>query len=348
MKILYIDQPLEPPGGGQVSLLLLLKNLDKDKINFVVFIPYQCSFFEELKKEGIDVKIVPLGKLYKSIKNYSPDVIHCNSATTKYTFVAALTAKILKIPFVWHNRTLETAGWKEKIIANLATKIIAISDAVNEKFKDFKEKVVKVYNAVDNEVYKPNLDVEYLYKELNLSKNDKIIGIFSRLDWWKGHKLAIDAFKVVYTKINNVKLLIVGEGPYKNDIVEYTKKVGIYENVLFLGYRKDIPQLMNLCYVILNPSTQPEPFGRTIIEAMSCGKVVISTNLGGPTEIINHLEDGILVSPNKEEINKYMKLVFKDKELYNKISTNALLKAKKFAIENHINKILEVYQEVIS
>lgn len=344
MKILYIDQPLNPPGGGQISLFYLLKNI-KEKYEVKIFIPYYCEYFEWLRKENINVKIVTLRSLYSNIKNFSPDVIHCNSATTKYTFIAALSAKILKIPFIWHNRVTENAGFKEKLIAKLATKIVVISDAVKEKFNKYQKKVVKVYNAVDIEKYKPNLDVEYLYKEFNLSKNDKIIGIFSRLDWWKGHKLAIDAFKLLCGEIKNVKLLIIGEGPYKKEIVEYAKKSNIFEKTLFLGFRKDIPQLMNLCDIVLNPSVEPEAFGRTIIEAMACGKVVIATNIGGQKEIIKHKYNGFLVSLNPQEIVDIIKKILTDPLLSFKISQNARLTAEnKFSIKNHIIEIENLYK----
>ncbi|MCS7230986.1 MAG: glycosyltransferase family 4 protein [Elusimicrobiota bacterium] len=345
LKVLYIDQPIDPPGGGQISLFVLLKNL-KTKIDFEVFMPYYCRFLEQLKEENIKVRIVPIFNLYFEIKKLHPDIIHCNSATTKYTFLAGFIAKMLKINFVWHNRVIEKSFLKDSLIAMFSDKIIVTSDVIRYKFKNFQKKVIKIYNPVDIKEFKPGLPIDYLYKELNVSSKDKIIGIFSRLDWWKGHKIAIEAFDRLCKKLKNVKLIIVGDGPYKEEIINFTKNFSSYDNIIFLGFRKDIPQLMNMCDIILNPSTEPEPFGRTIIEAMACGKVVIATDFGGPKELIINFVDGILVKPCIEELKNSMELLLTDKKLYEKISKNAQEKAKKFSIENYVDHILQIYKEL--
>lgn len=348
MKVLFVDQPLEPPGGGQVSLLTLVETLKRKIYSIKVFLPYKCSFVEMLKEKNVEVEIVPVPMLLSKIKKTSPDIIHCNAATTKYTFVTALAAKMFNIPFIWHNRVVEAASWKEKLIAKLASKIVVVSDKVKDKFKNFESKVVKIYNPVDTEMFKPNLNTRYLFEELKILPGEKIIGIFSRIDWWKGHKLAITAFAKLTDELKNLKLLIVGDGPCRDEVVNYAKSTKVDKKILFLGFRKDIPELMNICDVILNPSTEPEPFGRTIIEAMACGKVVIATGLGGVTEIINHLVDGILIKPDEDELKKYLKLVLTDENLYRKISENALLKSKEFSKEKHCEKIIRVYCEVLN
>src|SRR3989339_860267 len=101
-KILYIDYPLDPPGGGQMSLLLLLKNLDRSRFEPVVFVPFRCGFTAILEKEGISHEIVPITYMYFRIAALKPDIIHCNAPTARVTFAAGLCAKTLKIPFIWH------------------------------------------------------------------------------------------------------------------------------------------------------------------------------------------------------------------------------------------------------
>ncbi|MGC9070320.1 MAG: glycosyltransferase family 4 protein [Elusimicrobiales bacterium] len=350
MKILYIDTPIDPPGGGQVSLFYILKNL-KDKFEIKVFLPYKCEFLDWLKNENIDVEVVPLSNLFYKIKKFKPDIIHCNSATTKYTFFSALISKILQIPFIWHNRTLDTAGCKERFIAKLSTKIVVISDTVGEKFLNFKEKVIKIYNAVDTEKFRPGLDIEYLYKEFNINENSKIVGIISRLEPWKGHRMFLEAARIVKDKFGNTIVFLVvgtGEEKYKEELVKLSIKLGLEENVIFTGFRDDIPQIINLCDVIVNPSIEPEPFGRTIIEAMACGKVVITTNLGGPKEIIENRIDGFLVNSDAREIAKILIEVIEDDKLRKRIGKNAREKViEKFNIIQQVKTIEILYEQMM-
>jgi len=104
-----------------------------------------------------------------------------------------------------------------------------------------------------------------------------------------------------------------------------------------------------LCDIIVNLSTQPEPFGRTIIEAMSCGKVVVATNLGGPKEIIENGVDGFLVEPKVDEICEVILQILSDDELYKKISFAAMNKVKeKFSLSKQIDQIEKLYVEIIN
>jgi glycosyltransferase involved in cell wall biosynthesis len=347
IKILYLDIPLDPPGGGQVSLFYILKNINKKKFEIKVFVPYECEFVIWLKNENIDVEIVQPKDLLSKIKKFSPDIIHCNSPTTRYTAYAVFFSQILKISFIWHNRTLDTAGWKEKLIAKLATKIVVISDAVKEKFKGFEDKIVKIYNAVDTEVFKP-IDVSYLKKELKISKDKKIVGSISRLDWWKGYDLFLEVAKKITKINNNVLFLIAGDGPEKEKIINFIEKHNLSSKIIFLGFQKNIVEIINLCDIVVNLSTQPEPFGRTIIEAMSCGKVVIATNLGGPKEIIENGIDGFLVEPKVDEICELVSQVLSDKTLYEKISLSAIKKVKEeFSLQKQIQQIEELYYQFL-
>ncbi len=345
-KILYLDTPIDPPGGGQISLFYILKNL-KEHFIIKVFVPYDCEFVKWLKEENIDVQIVLLKDLFFKIKKFAPDIIHCNSPTTKYTAFGSFISKVLNIPFIWHNRTLDTAGCKEKLIANLSSKIIVISDAVKEKFKRFENKVVKIYNAVDTEVFKP-IDVSYLKKELNISDDKKVVGSISRLDWWKGYDLFLEVAKEISKTNNNIIFLIAAEGPEKEKIKNLIKNYDLASKIIFLGFKKNIVEIINLCDIIVNLSTQPEPFGRTIIEAMSCGKVVVATALGGPKEIIDDGVDGFLVEPEVEKISNIILQVLSDKTLYDKISLSAIKKVKeKFSLQTQIQQIIELYLKVI-
>jgi glycosyltransferase involved in cell wall biosynthesis len=346
-KILFLDTPIEPPGGGQMSLVYLLKNLDKNKYEFSVFVPYYCSFIEILKKEGINVEIVPFKKLFFKIKNFKPDLIHSNSPTTRCSFYGVLFSKILEIPFIWHSRVLETAGWKERLIAKLSSKIIVISDVVGRKFSKFYYKTIKIYNAVDFEGIKITKNKEELKNELGI-KNEYVVGIFSRLVKWKGHNLFLETAKKIIENGIKSKFLILGDGEEKENIINKIRELGLSNYFLVLGHRENVYNFINICDIVCNFSIEPEPFGRTIIEAMALKKVVFSTNIGGPNEIIDDGIDGFLCEANSDIISKKIIEVFKNPELMNKIEENAYKKVfNNFNIKTQIEKIESLYEEVI-
>jgi len=298
-KILYIDQPIAPLGGGQISLLLVLQNLDKAKYEPAVFFPREGEFAVKVRSLAIPCRAVPARKLHSAIKRLGPDIVHGNAATTRYTFWSALAAKRAGIPFVWHVRVIESAGWRDRIIAGLSKKIIVISEAVKEKFDGLRNgaKVQKIYNGAATNVFRPGLEVGDLRERLRLGKDKKIIGVFSRIDPWKGHRLFLAAAKIIRERAADTIFLIVGGGrpKDKDPLLEEVGSLGLTEDVVFTGFRDDVPELMNLCDVIVNPSVEPEPFGRVIIEAMACGKAVVAFNTGGQKEIIVNNVTGVLV-----------------------------------------------------
>lgn len=346
-KILFIDTPLDPPGGGQISLWHILSNLDKGKYEIYVILSRKGVFYKRLLESGFNVEVVNLSHMFFKIWKIKPDLIHCNSATTKYSFIALMAAKFFHIPFIWHNRVIDRGGWKEKFIALFSSKIIVISDAVSKKFVDFKDKVIRIYNSVDLEKMKVEKDKAILKKELKI-KDEFIIGIFSRLVKWKGHKIFIEVARRLIELKYNIVFLILGDGPEYDNIKSDIIRFSLEDRVLLVGYRDNVYDYMNICDVICNLSIEEEPFGRVIIEAMALKKVVVAADSGGPCEIIEDGVDGFLVKLEVEEIVKVMIRIINDKELYNRISTNAFNKIRdRFNIKTQIDKIEMLYKEFL-
>jgi glycosyltransferase involved in cell wall biosynthesis len=352
-RILYCDNPIPSPGGGQLSLLTLLRGIDRTKIDPVVFIPEENPFFRCLEDDNIPCRVVPGLQLWQAIKALRPDIIHCNAATTRYSFYAALSAYLLRIPFIWHVRVTASAGWKDMLLARLAMKIIVISSAVDQKFRWIRcqDKIVKIFNAVDTQKFRPGLDVDYLCKELSLRSDQSVVGIFSRLISWKGHGLFLDAAKIVHDRFPSAQFIIVGEGAsdYQKELVERARQIGLADCVRFLGFREDIPQLMNLCRVIVNPSVEAEAFGRILIEGMACGKPVIATRVGGHPEIMDDQVNGVLVAPDPADLARAVEKILGDARFAQMISSNGLKKVEThFSVGHHVLQMEALYQDVLT
>ncbi|MDA8244179.1 MAG: glycosyltransferase [Elusimicrobia bacterium] len=304
-NIVYLDSPLAFPGGGQLSLLGILTSL-RGYHPFVI-LSSGSALAADLAAAGIPYRVIGAGKTdmlgfipeaFRILSSARPRLVHCNSGTTFFSFVFAAAARFSGIPFIWHNRVLETAGLKERLIAALSERVIVISKAVGRKFRALpRGKVVELPNAVDIGVFKPLPPDPRLFDELKLPCGAGVVGIFSRLDKWKGHELFFSAMRKVLARHPDCAVLVVGEGEERERLAALADETGLKASVRFLGHRRDIPGLMNICSVVVNPSVLPEPFGRTLIEGMACGKPVVATKMGGPLEIVADGVDGLLVEP---------------------------------------------------
>jgi glycosyltransferase involved in cell wall biosynthesis len=352
MKILYIDQPLEPPGGGQFSLLLLLRYLNKEKFKPIVFIHKDGQFAKMLKENDIEYHIVKLSSLFFEIRKQDPQIIHCNSATTKYTFMSLVIAKFLNIPFVWHNRVIDSAGWKDRIIFNLSDRVVVISDAVRKKFSSFKnqDKIVKIYNGVDLEKFNPNINGENIKKEFNILPNENVIGCIARFDKWKGLEYFIDMAKIIVEKNIPTKFFLVGDGIERRNLQLKVKNYGLEDKFFFTGFRENAAEFIALFDILIIPTSEEEPFGRVAIEGMACGKPVVATKTGGLVEIIEDKITGILVPPKSaQSLAEACIWLIQNKQEAKKISIKAREKVKEsFSITQNVKKVEMLYEEILN
>jgi glycosyltransferase involved in cell wall biosynthesis len=132
-----------------------------------------------------------------------------------------------------------------------------------------------------------------------LPTNAFLVGMFGRFTAWKGQHVALDAI----ARVPNAHLVLVGdalfgETGYAESLRARAKTLGITERVHFAGFQHDVASWMNVMDVVVHASTQPEPFGLVIIEAMAAGKPVIASNGGAVPEILRNRENGLIVEPN--------------------------------------------------
>ncbi len=336
MKILYIDQPIEPPGGGQLSLLVLLKKVRREK---KVFLPFHCSFSRRLEKENIDFEIVSCFSLFGAIRKFAPDIIHCNSATTRYSFFSAVCARLLGIPFIWHVRVSQKALIKDDIIAFLSSRIIAVSMCVRDKFsKLWHNKTDIIFNAVDDSfgVIKDNK----IREKLSIREGEKVIGVFSRFEDWKGHDIFVQSAIKILQKGYLVRFIFCGTGKNENKIKENVFSSSYASKFIFMGHVDNVQDYMKACDIVVNPSVRPEAFGRVVAEAMSIGKIIVATAVGGHLEIIKDGFNGFLCRPESASLAAAIE---KALNCGREIPGNALEFSKIFSSQRHISQIDKIY-----
>ena len=351
-NILYISSFGSLKGGGQRSLYLLIKYLDKEKFAAFLIVPDKYELYEEAIKLGIKVFIIPfsrirsfdifssmlcLFRLCKIVRQENISLIHTDAPReAAYAFLAA---KAYGRKTVFHARVSGSFLWLDRILYCLVDRVIAVSFAVADRFKllNKKDKIRVVYNSVELDIFKP-LDGQ---KE----KREKfVIGYFGRIDRRKSIETAINAVKSIKGEI---ELVIMGQGDPL--YLEELKLLVDDQRIEFRPYKSDIVEdIANVDAVVL-PSSKGEGMPRIIIEAMALGKAVIVSDVPPHNEILGDelkafifpVRDELRLKEIIERLKNDSPTFFKQKELMRKKAEEL------FDIKKNTKRIEDIYEECV-
>ncbi|MBX7075690.1 MAG: glycosyltransferase family 4 protein [Methanobacteriaceae archaeon] len=221
----------------------------------------------------------------------------------------------------------------KKVLKN-ADHLLVVSQALKDEIlktniKGLENKIKINWNSVDTERFKPNNDYKFkleLEHDYNIDINKPIILFVGNIIKRKNVKTIIEAKKNMK---NESTLVIVGNGPLLKSLKDYVKKNNI-NDVIFTGAREDIENIIPSCDMLVLPSFS-ESFGLVLIEALSCSKPVIGSNVGGIREIITD-DVGLLINPSSsKDLAENIDLILDDDDLRNKFISNARKRALNFA-----------------
>ena len=302
IKVLAVLSGLSA-GGAETMYMNLYRKIDKTKfeIDFLIFGDDNAFYTDEVKKSGsrifrmLSIKEAGIKGFCKSIEkciceNGPYDVIHSHiDYLSGFVMKIAKKCKIKVRISHSHNTAAYTHRgsmpalfmlYARKLIGLYSTKLLACNlEAAEYMFGKTKVKnTVIINNAIDlrkfcdNEQYSDTLNgFHYVDK--------KIILHIGRFVEQKNHEGVILIFNEYIKKYNNVLLMLVGEGQLKDNIIQLVQKLGLQENVEFLGARADIPQLLALADVFILPS-KFEGLPVTLIEAQAMNvPCVVSENI---------------------------------------------------------------------
>lgn len=233
------------------------------------------------------------------------DLVYANSQ--KAFVLSAIATAIARRPLVWHLHDIingahfGTAQRRLQVaLANRrAARVVVPSEAAAAAFVAGGGRVDLIEivpNGVD--VTRDDRPRSELRTELGLPEGP-LAGVFSRLAPWKGQHVLLQAL----AKLPEVRCILAGdaqfgEQAYASSLRHLVAELGLGDRVHFLGQRDDVPRLMQAVDVMIHPSVDPEPFGRTLVEAMLAGVPVIATNTGAASDILAAGAAGTLVPPN--------------------------------------------------
>lgn len=344
-----------------------------------------CSYGDKtdsLRKEGfniqninIDRKISPLSNLksiyemYKLFKKEKPDIVHVHTPIA--AVLGRIAAKLARVPNIiytahgfYFHENMKPLIYKiflniEKFVARLATDFIFTQSeedaqtAYQNKFID-RDKIIAIGNGVDvcGKFNPKNInkdEIEDLYKELGLKKEDKIVSFIGRLVKEKGILDLLDSYKYIR---NDVKFLIIGDVSQGDRDTETIKKLEKYKenkNIIFTGKRSDIYNLLYISDIFCLPSYR-EGMPRSIIEAMAMECAVVATNIRGSREEVIHGKTGYLVNLNSpKEIANKVDEILNNESLLNSMKLEGRKRAEEIYDEDVVvRKQLDVFEYLLN
>ncbi|TSC96878.1 MAG: hypothetical protein Athens071426_438 [Parcubacteria group bacterium Athens0714_26] len=206
-----------------------------------------------------------------------------------------------------------------------------------------KENIKVIYNAVSATEIK--MFKEEARQKLNLS--GRIMISAGRLVLWKGFGLLIEIVSGLKKQIPDLKLIIAGDGPERENLDKKTKDLNLENNVLLVGAlpKNELAVYMRSADIfVLN--TGYEGLSHQLIEAMAMGLPVITTRVGGNTEVVDNQENGILVEyNNKKQLEEAIIRLFMSDELKNKLAEKARDKAALFSRQNMISATVDLLKK---
>ena len=167
----------------------------------------------------------------------------------------------------------------------------------------------------------------------------------ARLDEQKGHRYLLEAA----AQIPEAQFVLTGDGPLRASLEAQARSLGVEERVKFLGYRSDIADLLANCDVFVLPSLY-EGLPLSILEAMSAGKPVIATHIGGTDEAVIANETGLLVPPaDSAALAAAIRSVLADRPLAQRLAAAGYTRVEQeFSAAKMVQQVIAVYDELLT
>jgi glycosyltransferase involved in cell wall biosynthesis len=311
--------------GAEVQAFTLISELNKNpelKLSTITFNKGRLS--QELKQLGLPTYVFDesknnpfqlFSKVKKVLSHEKVQILHTHRY--KENIIGGIAAKLfgniqlvktvhgLAEPFKGIKKTKQKFynlldQWITKLFFH---KVIGVSNQISEKLKRElpNSKVVCIHNCIALERIKAEKPVIETKKELGIRFDSVIIGTVGRLVPVKGIEYLLKSAKILGEKFPDLRLLIVGDGPAKNQLQELAKKLGINSSVIFTGHRDDVLNLVSCLDVFVLPSLS-EGIPMALLEAMAVGVPVVASNVGGIPEVLEDGKTGILIPARDEKI----------------------------------------------
>jgi len=370
MKVLHIISGGDS-GGAKTHVFSLLEEL-KNRIDVKIICLTPGVFYQEilekdipvelfLQKHRYDLKVIK--GIVELIRKEGYQILHAHGA--RANFIAAILKMYINIPVVTtvhSDYRLDFTGniYRRIVYTGLNVLSLRFLDyyiGVSENFRNMlvsrgypRENVFTVYNGIDFDKEISFGTREQFLKSVHIDahEDDVLIGIIGRFDKVKGHEVFIKAAAEVLKQVSNVKFILAGEGPERDNLRQLAEKLGIEKHIFFTGFIDRIYDFIEA--IDINTLTSySESFPYVLLEGARLKKPTVSSAVGGIPDLIRDGENGFLFeSGNYKEMAEKLIRLINDKKLRTELGEKLYQRAKssfsnKSLAESHVN----IYRQIL-
>ena len=324
-KVLHIITNL-PIGGAQDNTLITVERLNRERYSVALMCAPEGEWVQRaLEIPGLDLVFVPnliqkinllkdfaaFWNIYKYIRKGQFEIVHTHSS--KPGFLGRIAARIAGAPIIIHtihgfpfNDFMNPFIRKvfiiiERMLTHFSDCLVTVSKLNLEKAIKLRiakrQKFVNIYSGIDFKKFDVKIDVKSKRSEIGIIDGRAVVGMVGRLSQQKAPWNFIKSVPYVLDRYKETIFLIVGDGELMSEMKNLACDLGINDNILFLGFRDDLPEILRILDIYVLTS-QWEGLGRSLTEAMYVGCPVIATGVEGVPELVQNGETGVLVPVN--------------------------------------------------
>lgn len=238
--------------------------------------------------------------------------------------------------------------------ARTVDEIVVLSNAVKDFMTSVEginaDKITVIHQGFDFDTFSAtNDDAQRIRREFGLKDRDFVIATIGNFTSTKGHRFLISAAKGLLEQIPDLKLMFIGDGGDIDSVRNQIDNAHLNEKVIFAGFRSDVNACMKAANLVVHPSLS-EAFCQVLIETMSVGTPIISTDVGGAKEVITDGVNGILIPPaDVEAIKSAILYLYKNRDDAKKIALAGQQSVRNtFTVDKMVEKQIAVYERLFN
>ena len=357
-------------GGMENGIVNLANNHNRDKFEIVICCLNTAGEMAERLKDDVKLYVLHEGegfslmrilRVARFFRKLRPDIVHTH-AWGGGSLYGILGAKLANVPVIING---EHGGFFlrphqvifQRYLAALCTITLSVSESLKERVvKNLgipPEKIKVIPNGVDTDIFSGKHDCSYLREELKnrfglvLNEDSIIIGCVGSLKPIKNQIMLLKTLSEIRNKkiLERIRVLFVGDGQDRSTLQQFVDNNDLKNNVVFLGNRKDIPQIMSLMNIFVSTSIS-EGMSNVILEAFSSGIPVITTRT---SEIVEEGYNGFLIDENDiMSLADKIELLTNNNALRREMGQNAQTVAKnKYSIAKMVSDYERLYLDLL-
>jgi len=367
-KVLYLGHGARL-SGGELALLRQIPALHD--VDPTVVLAEQGPLVDELTIRGIPVEVLEMSprlietrradatvwkvgfgrvrdlveyvaQLRATVRRLRPDVIHTN--TLKAALIGGVVGRLTRTPVVWQIRDRIASDYLPSSAVQMVRFLARLLPAA--VIGNSTSTLATVPGGRYRAVIPSPLDPEA--GPGPRGSGPFTVTMVGRLSPWKGQDLFLEAFAQAFpygeARARIVGEALFGEEEYATALLGLAEALGIADRVEFLGFRRDVADLLRTSDVQVVASRLPEPFGNVVLEGMACGVAVVAPDAAGPAEILVNGETGVLVPPDDvHALAEALEVLASDPAMRQRLSEAAQHEVAKYRPERLAERYLACY-----